>query len=110
MWLTEGTAKASREMVEAEARGDHEGAEIVCGSRECWLGYRRVQRGTVRKLLRMLAISDRSEEGAALERYAINDTGRAILRRPALVGDINRALISGGAFKIADDQLVPLAS
>jgi hypothetical protein len=108
MWLTPGTYQALREMSDAATRGDYEGAEIVCGGKECWLGDRRVQRRTVIWLLRMMAISDRSEEGAALERYCINDTGRAILRRPALVGDINRALVAGGAFRIENDQIIAL--
>ncbi len=107
MWLTRALATILREMRDAEDRGDSYAAELVCCS-ECWLGDRRVHRGSVTRLLQMTAISDRSEEGAALERYCINGMGRAILRRPEIIQEYAAALRSGGSYTIRDDHLVAI--
>lgn len=105
MWLTKALATILREMRDAEDRGDSDAAELVCGS-ECWLGDRRVHRGSVDRLLTLTAISDRSDEGAALERYCINEMGRAILRRPDIIQEYTAALRAGGSYTIRDDRLV----
>jgi len=106
-FLTEAGLRALRLLAEAEDRGDHEAGEIACEGIQCWLGHARVHRRTVADLLRLAALSE-STDGGALQRFRINGTGLAILRRPELSHEVVEALARGGAFTIRDDRVVPL--
>lgn len=91
----------------AQENGDADDwPEIACEGIECYLGHRRIHARTVRSLLECMAISDSAE--GSFHRYTINDTGRAILRRPALADEVMIALCCGqGAFTIdGNDKLV----
>lgn len=106
MWLTNTLDEILREMIAATDREDVENAEIVCEGIFCYLGLRRVHRGSVRRLLTLMAISDRSD--GSMERYAVNDMGRAIVRRPAIIQELATALREKKAYTIRDDRIVPL--
>ena len=92
-----------REMHDATVREDFENAEIVCEGIECWLGIRRVACVTVDMLLRLVCLSEDSEN--KVRRYTINGTGEAVLRRPELVEEIAQALVSRKPFSIKNDQV-----
>ena len=100
-----------RQMRLTDAQRRYEDAELVGEGRSFWLAYRRVSRSTVNQLLRLVAISDCSDAGgAALERYKINEVGRAIVRRPEIIAEIETALRTGGAFTVRDNRIVSLIS
>ena len=106
MWLTKATHDILKEMAAADSREDYEDAEIVCDGGLCYLGLRRVHPGSINRLLHMMAISDRSDSD--VRRYCINDTGRAIVRRPAIVQEIMWATAQKKAFTIRDDRVVEM--
>lgn len=106
MWLTKALHAILMAMVEAERRGDLEAAEIVCDG-ACWLGDRRIHPGSVRRLLTLTAIRDVSDT-TGCQRYVINDMGRSILRRPAIIQELSAALRAGGSYTIREDRIVPL--
>jgi len=81
--------------------------EIVCERRSCWIGTQRVSPAALDELLRLVALRDVSE-GAAVQRYRINDVGKALHRNPAIEADILRAISTGGSFTIQNDQVVPI--
>ena len=96
------------DMLAAETQGDHDQAEIVCDSSACYVGNRRIARLSVTRLLQAMAISDRTETGAAFTRFSLNGVGRAIARRPAVVAEINKAVRDGRPVTIRDDRVVVL--
>lgn len=106
MWLTKACGEVLSEMVTAEARDDLDAAELVCEGAWCWLGERRVHRMTERRLLQIMALRDCTDDPQQkVRRYTINEMGRAVLRRPAVIQDLVRVLIVGGAWKLNGDQI-----
>lgn len=82
--------------------------DLVCDRLECWVGLTRFSRRTVTALLRLTAISECRFPGGG-ETYTLNDTGRALLRRPELEAELMNTLLKGsGSFTIRDDRVVPL--
>jgi hypothetical protein len=84
-----------------------EDEELVCEREQCWVGDHRTSWQVVRWLLRVLAIKDVSDT-KGLTRYAINETGRALLRRPELEWEIFRAVLKKQSFTISKDRIVEL--
>lgn len=78
------SAAAKRTLVRMqEAEDDDEyGGEIVCEGRVCYVGLDRISKATVFELLRYVLISDESEQGKGVERYTINEEGRAMVADP----------------------------
>lgn len=73
---------------------------------KCYCGLTPIHRSTVNSLIRCTAISRAYDDGPY---FVINDTGRAIARRPELADEVYTAIIGGrGSFSIRDDRLVPL--
>lgn len=90
------------------ALGDtSEGPDLVCEGSVCYFGLERVRLSTVDQLIRCCAISESWSSGN-YSAWAVNDTGRAIARRPELEAEVLAALPRGGAFTIQDDRLVSL--
>lgn len=106
--LTPGMRRVLELMARAEDEGRHEEAELVCEGIECWVGLARTNRAVVRLLLRSLLVRDVSDTGG-IERYAVNDTGRAALRRPAVVDEVAQTLARGVPFTVVDDRVVEMA-
>lgn len=63
---------------DAEDRDDFDDAEIVCEGRECYIGTDAIAKRVVFELLRLCLLKDESEQGKGVERYTINEEGRAI--------------------------------
>lgn len=64
------------------------GAEVVCEGRSCYIGLNHVRKATVNELLRLCLLSDDTDQNSSVERYSINEEGRAILRNPEYVPKI----------------------
>lgn len=107
MMLSSGMREVLQMMADADP-GDYYNAEIVCDGLQCYIGSRSTSRRTVTALLRHLAISENRD--GKMARYTINETGRAILRRPEIISEIERALLTGGSWTIRDDKIVHLPS
>lgn len=84
------------------------GEEIVCEGVQCWIGTRQTSWGLVRGLLRLLALKDVSDT-KGLQRFTINDTGRAILRRPELENEITYHILKGKPFTVVNDHIKALS-
>jgi hypothetical protein len=84
--------------------------DLVCEGGVCYFGSQQVKRKTVDELLRCTAISISWGEIGGYVAFSINDTGRAIARRPDLEDEVCRALMRGGAFSIRNDQLVDISN
>lgn len=78
------------ELRNAEAIDDLDAAEVVCEGRFCYVGSRRVAKATVNELLRLVLLRDVGDAGAVVQRYALNEEGRAILQDPNYVPQILR--------------------
>ena len=80
-WLeinkTEAVLRACREMAKAAQDDELEDAEIVCERGECWLGYRRISKATVNRMLRLCLLRDGSDVKGC-ERYTLNSEGMAL--------------------------------
>lgn len=73
-------------LVEAED-DDLYGAEVVCEGRSCYIGLDTVSKATVNELLRLCLLHSDTEH-SSIERYSINEEGRAILADPEYVPQI----------------------
>lgn len=91
------------DMHKAEQKKRFEDAEVVCDGLECWVGLRRISRRTVDGLLRLTAISPEKFDKSSV--YVLNDTGRALLKRPDLATELRLALYQGRSFTIENEQI-----
>ncbi len=97
--MTPGARKVLQEMV------DDDENDLVVSGRLAYCGNRATTRRVVNELLGCMAISVSWKESETSIYYAINETGRALLRRPELETEIAVAL-GKGAFSIIDDKIV----
>lgn len=81
-----------RRMKAAEDDDNLDDAEIVVEGRTCYIGLRLISKATVNELLRLCLIQDDSDQNGKLERYTINEEGRAILSNPTYKPQILAAL------------------
>jgi hypothetical protein len=99
-----------RGMRDAEVADELDEADIMCDGGQCWRGDDRTSRDTVNRLLGLLLISECSWGGGS-EHFTLNDSGRAVLRRPELADELKAAVLEGRAFTIdADDRIQLLAN
>lgn len=107
MEISKAMLATLKTMIDADGAGQYEDAEIVCEGRSCWLGDRQVSRATVNSLLCMLVISDASDSGG-IERYTVNEVGRALLQHPELAPRIAKAIAEQKPFSVSGDTIVLL--
>ena len=69
--------------------------ELVCEGRCCWVGLDTVSRAKVYELLRLCLIRDVTDQNGKMERYTLNEEGRAMLDNPEYVPMIVGALSTG---------------
>lgn len=85
-----------------------EDGEIVAEGTQVYIGPRRTNWGVLKALLRCGAVSA-SDVSSIMQRYVINESGRAIMRRPELAKELANAYLSHeGPFTIRNDRVVPL--
>lgn len=82
--------------------------EIVCDRLSCYLGDIPISWRTIRALLNVVAISDRSISGDTGRIFRLNDIGRSITRRPELADEVQVSLFQGASVTVKDDRLVKL--
>lgn len=94
----------------AEAAPDDDDDHIAHDGGQVWVGCERLRHSTLAQLLAVCAVSEQ-DFGGSVRRYAINGTGRAILRRPQLALEVAAALRAGrGGFKVdAFDRLMSIS-
>lgn len=100
--ITPAMRQVLEDMHQAEQKEAYEDA-IVCDGIECWIGLRRISRRTVDGLLRLIAISPENFDKSSV--YILNDTGKAILKRPELAAEIRLALHKGRPFTIENERV-----
>ena len=86
--ISAGAMRILKRMTEAEAIEEWEDAEIVCDGRTCYVGLDSISKACVYELLRFVLISDESEQGKGVERYSLNEEGRAMVADPNYVPKI----------------------
>lgn len=85
---------------------DEEDGTLLVDGIIVYFHHRRVHRKTFNKLIQATAISP-LYDGSMY--FGLNDTGRAIARRPELADEVYAAILAGkGAFSIVDDRVVRL--
>jgi hypothetical protein len=104
--LSKRALEVLRSLLAAERAENWDQAEIVCDGLDCWMGDERLSRQTVNRLVRVVAVS--LDDGGGAEHYTLNGTGRALAENPALVRDIEEAVLRGGAFSVIDGKIVDL--
>ncbi len=90
--LSKAATRILKDLKAAEDRDDLFDAEVVCDGRSCYVGLRSVSKATVNELLRLVLICVDSDLGAGVERYSLNEEGRAILENSDYVPKIVIAL------------------
>lgn len=79
---------------------------------QIYCGNRRTTKRVINELLSLTAIKctyrDQIPSGG-YTLYGINETGKALLRRPILADELSRALLKGERFTVIDDRVVLLA-
>jgi hypothetical protein len=91
-------------MIELEELG-HE-PDLVREDRAVWLGGERLANRTLDSLIMHVAVASSSDEGASVERFEVNSTGRAIARRPELADEVLAAVMGRKPFTIREDRVV----
>lgn len=103
-------ARVLSAMAAAERADDIEDAEIACEGLQCWIGCDRISRSTVNALLRLTAVSDTSLSEHGIQRYSLNDVGRALHLRPEIEDEVRGMLMRGKQFTIYGNRVVRLES
>ena len=75
-------------MKQAEDADNLDDAEIVCEGRYCYVGLDSISKATVNELLRLILISDDSDQNGKMERYSLNEEGRAMVNDPNYIPKI----------------------
>jgi len=101
-------AEQADERGEVDPMEDYLRDEIVCDGLTCYLGDEPISWRTVKALLEVVAISDRSISGDSGRIFRLNGIGRAITRRPELADEVARCLMEGVSVTIRNDRLVRL--
>lgn len=94
-----------------EERYENPADEIVCSGRECWIGLERTSWPLVLRLLRILAVSDRSDHGFGdnVQRFRINATGRCFLKDESQIDNVISFLRRNEPFTIKNGEVVKMA-
>lgn len=82
--------------------------EFVAEGIQCWVGEVQVSRGSLRQLLRCLALKDVSDQ-SGIERYVISDIGRSIVERPDLAEEVATAVLLGRPFTVSNGAVLELS-
>ena len=86
--ISKGAMRILERLKAAEDADELDDAEIVCEGRVCYVGLDTVSKAKVYELLRYVLIRDDSEQDKGVERYSLNEEGRAIVADPSYVPKI----------------------
>lgn len=95
--ISKAAMRVLTQMKDAEDTDDFDDAEIVCEGRSCYVGLDSISKATVNELLRLVLISDDSD-GKGVERYSLNEEGRAMVADPDYIPKIV-PLLAGGRLR-----------
>ena len=90
--ISQAAMRVLTQMKQAEAEDNLDDAEIVCEGRSCYIGLSSISKATVNELLRLVLIHDDSNQGGGMERYSLNEEGRAMVDDPNYVPKIVKIL------------------
>lgn len=105
--LTQACLRALRQMILAEISGKMFGREIVSESGSWWLGDKQISVVTVSRLLRVMAVTDKSR-GDFTARLVPSQIGRLLVSRPESLPEISSAVLSKSPFTIEGGRVVIL--
>lgn len=83
-----------------------EAEDVLCEGSRCACGDLFISRRVVDELLRIVALDQAGDE--RIELYYINETGRALLRRPELETELQAALAARKPFSIISDRITAI--
>lgn len=86
--ISKAAMRILTQMKDAEDVDDFDDAEIVCEGRSCYVGLDSISKATVNELLRLVLIHDDNDQGSKMERYSLNEEGRAMVADPNYVPKI----------------------
>lgn len=85
-----------------------EDVEAVREGRLVWVGIKTFATSTLDKALRLCAVRDVTEGTGSLERYVLNEVGRAIVNDPAQADKVVMLLAMGRNMTVTDGKVVEL--
>ncbi len=86
--ISQAALRVLTRMKQAEGADNRDDAEIVCEGRAAYVGLDSISKATVNELLRLVLIRDDSDQGSKVERYSLNEEGRAMVNDPKYVPKI----------------------
>ncbi len=86
--ISQAALRVLTRMKQAEDADNLDDAEIVCDGRAVYVGLDSISKATVNELLRLVLIRDDSDQGSKVERYSLNEEGRAMVNDPNYVPKI----------------------
>ncbi len=86
--ISKAAMRVLTRLKDAEDADNLDDAEIVCDGRTCYVGLTSIAKATVNQLLRLVLISDDSDQGGGMERYSLNEEGRAMVNDPNYIPKI----------------------
>ena len=96
--ISKAAMRVLTQMKAAEDTDDLDDAEIVCEGRSCYVGLDSISKATVNELLRLVLVRDDSDQGKGMQRYSLNEEGRAMVADPDYVPKIV-PLLAGGRLR-----------
>ena len=108
--MTKRALQILRKMAAAYEAENYDDAEIAVDHGSCWCGLEKISSSTVRQLLQCTAISeDGTVSDERFHRYAINETGLIVARKPELADEIFCRIVLGGKpFMVTSEGLKDL--
>ena len=103
--LTRAVLNLLKAMTEGEMPED---CEAVYERGTVWVDYHTFRVDTLRKAIQLCAVRDVTEGTGALDRYVINEVGRAILADPSQADEVVRLLASRTNMTVRDGKVVRL--
>lgn len=91
-----------------EVDRDNEDGEAVYERGQVWVGCITYSPRTLLKAVKLCAVRDVTEGTGSLQRYVINEVGRAIIADPSQANAVSRHLATRTNMTVKDGKVVPL--
>jgi hypothetical protein len=99
--MTPGAMRVLKELAADDRR------DLVEEDGMVYCGYRRTSSRVVRELLCLMAVSVACNTNGFIT-YAINETGRSLIRRPELEAELKAAMAKRAAISVINDRIVEI--